>query len=57
MTDIDEYGRRKPPLEGGAWDWHSAAEDSPEQLLPLWHDAVDRPHQFRGWPVYATAAR
>jgi uncharacterized damage-inducible protein DinB len=24
------------------WDWHSAAEDTPEQLLTLWQDAVDR---------------
>jgi uncharacterized damage-inducible protein DinB len=24
------------------WDWHSAAEDSPEQLLALWQDAVAR---------------
>jgi uncharacterized damage-inducible protein DinB len=22
------------------WDWHSAAEDTPEQLLTLWQDAV-----------------
>jgi uncharacterized damage-inducible protein DinB len=24
------------------WDWHSAAEDSPEELLKLWQDAVER---------------
>lgn len=24
------------------WDWHSAAEDTPAQLLTLWHDAVTR---------------
>jgi uncharacterized damage-inducible protein DinB len=24
------------------WDWHSAAEDTPEQLLALWQDAVVR---------------
>jgi uncharacterized damage-inducible protein DinB len=24
------------------WDWHSAAEDTPEQLLTLWQHAVDR---------------
>ena len=24
------------------WDWHSAAQDSPEQLLSLWQAAVDR---------------
>jgi uncharacterized damage-inducible protein DinB len=24
------------------WDWHSAADDSPEQLYTLWQDTVDR---------------
>jgi Protein of unknown function (DUF664) len=24
------------------WEWHSAAEDTPEQLMTLWRDAVDR---------------
>ena len=24
------------------WDWHSAAEDTPEELLKLWRDAVER---------------
>src|SRR5262249_50559706 len=24
------------------WDWHSAAEDSPEQLFALWQDTVAR---------------
>lgn len=24
------------------WDWHSAAEDTPEQLFVLWHDTVTR---------------
>ena len=24
------------------WEWHSAAEDAPEQLQALWHDAVAR---------------
>ncbi len=24
------------------WDWHSAADDSPEDLRALWHDAVHR---------------
>jgi Protein of unknown function (DUF664) len=24
------------------WDWHSAAQDSPEQLRSLWDDAVQR---------------
>jgi hypothetical protein len=24
------------------WEWHSAADDTPEQLYALWHDAVAR---------------
>ena len=24
------------------WDWHSAADDSPDELRSLWHDAVHR---------------
>ncbi|MFZ0323702.1 MAG: DUF664 domain-containing protein, partial [Actinomycetes bacterium] len=24
------------------WEWHSAAEDTPEQIYALWRDAVDR---------------
>jgi hypothetical protein len=24
------------------WDWHSAAEDTPEQIYSLWHQAVER---------------
>jgi uncharacterized damage-inducible protein DinB len=24
------------------WDWHSAAEDTPEQLRAMWQDTVDR---------------
>jgi uncharacterized damage-inducible protein DinB len=24
------------------WEWHSAAEDTPEQLFALWREAVDR---------------
>jgi uncharacterized damage-inducible protein DinB len=24
------------------WEWHSAADDSPEELRALWHDAVHR---------------
>jgi hypothetical protein len=24
------------------WEWHSAAEDTPDQLLGLWQDAVTR---------------
>jgi uncharacterized damage-inducible protein DinB len=43
------YGQdRRPPWDAvdwtadPDWEWHSAAEDSPEQLLRLWQDAVDR---------------
>ena len=43
------YGRdRQPPWDtvdwkaDSDWDWHSAAEDTPEQLLALWQDAVAR---------------
>jgi uncharacterized damage-inducible protein DinB len=49
----DEYFSRRlsgrelgPPWDAVDWDadpdweWHSAAEDSPEQLLTLWQDAV-----------------
>jgi uncharacterized damage-inducible protein DinB len=41
------HGRdREPPWDtvdwkaDPDWEWHSAAEDSPEQLLTLWQDAV-----------------
>jgi uncharacterized damage-inducible protein DinB len=43
------YGRDMPPpwdtvdcKADSDWDWHSAAEDSPEQLFALWRDAVAR---------------
>jgi hypothetical protein len=43
------FGRdRQPPWDTVDWDadrdweWHSAADDSPEQLLTLWQDAVAR---------------
>jgi hypothetical protein len=43
------YGRdRHAPFDTVDWDadrdweWHSAAQDSPEQLMSLWQDAVDR---------------
>jgi hypothetical protein len=47
------------------WDWHSAAKDTPEQLLTIWQDAVARSRSLvaaaladgglerlarRGWP-------
>lgn len=43
------HGRdRQPPWDtvdwkaDPDWEWHSAVEDSPEQLRVLWHDAVAR---------------
>ena len=38
------------------WDWHSAAADSPEQLLALWQDAVARSRAWspRRWPAAAS---
>jgi uncharacterized damage-inducible protein DinB len=30
------------------WDWHSAADDSPEQLLELWQEAVDHSRSLVG---------
>src|SRR5207247_7076076 len=43
------HGRdRQPPWDtvdwkaDPDWDWHSAADDTPEQLLALWQDAVAR---------------
>jgi uncharacterized damage-inducible protein DinB len=43
------HGRdRQPPFDtvdwkaDPDWEWHSAAEDSPEQLHALWQDAVAR---------------
>ena len=43
------HGReREPPWDAADWradpdwDWHSAAQDSPEQLRALWEDAVAR---------------
>ncbi len=51
----DEYFTRRllgrelgPPWDtvdwdaGPDWDWHSAAEDTPDQLMSLWQDAVAR---------------
>jgi uncharacterized damage-inducible protein DinB len=47
------YGRtRQPPWDtvdwkaDRDWEWHSAAEDTPGQLLALWHDAVDNSRQL-----------
>ena len=43
------HGRdREPPWDtvdwdaDPDWDWHSAADDTPEQLFALWQDAMDR---------------
>jgi uncharacterized damage-inducible protein DinB len=43
------FGReRQPPWDGvdwkadPDWEWHSAADDTPEQLLAIWHIAVDQ---------------
>ena len=43
------HGRdRQPPWDtvdwkaDPDWEWHSAAQDTPEQLHTLWHDAVAR---------------
>ena len=30
------------------WDWHSAAEDTPEELFALWRDAVARSRSLVG---------
>src|SRR5471032_2423008 len=42
------YGNERPPPWDAVdwttdpdWDWHSASEDSPEQLMTMWGDAVD----------------
>ena len=63
------YGRdRQPPWDEVDWkadpdrDRHSAAEDTPEQLLTLWQDAVARSCSLvaealgRWWPGVAGAA-
>ncbi|WP_236791561.1 DinB family protein [Amycolatopsis sp. GM8] len=43
------HGNERQPLWNGVdwqadpdWDWHSAAHDTPEQLLVLWKDTVAR---------------
>jgi uncharacterized damage-inducible protein DinB len=54
LVEADYFSRRLlgrnpgPPWDTVDWDadpdweWHSAAEDTPEQLLALWQDAVAR---------------
>ena len=49
MFSVKLYGRDPcPPWDSVNWDadpdweWHSAAADSPAQLMSLWQDAVDR---------------
>jgi hypothetical protein len=47
--DLSLHGRDPLPLWNAVdwdadpdWAWHSAAEDTPEQLRTLWQDAVER---------------
>jgi hypothetical protein len=56
------HGRdRQPPWDtvdwkaDPDWEWHSAAEDAPEQLHALWQDAVARSRCWsrRRWPTAA----
>ena len=49
MFSVKLYGREPHPpwdavdwRDDPDWEWHSAAGDSPEQLMSLWRDAVDR---------------
>jgi len=49
VFSVKLYGReRQPPWNTVDWDadpdweWHSAAGDSPEQLMSMWQEAVDR---------------
>lgn len=49
VLSVKLHGRdRHPPWDAVNWDtdpdweWHSAAEDSPEQLVSLWQEAVGR---------------
>jgi uncharacterized damage-inducible protein DinB len=44
---VSLHGRDASPVWAGVdldgdpdWEWHSAAEDSPEQLMTLWQDSV-----------------
>ena len=42
------HGQERPPWDtvdwaaDPDWEWHSAAEDTPEQLFALWEECVDR---------------
>jgi uncharacterized damage-inducible protein DinB len=48
------HERRRPPFDtvdwsaDPDWDWHSAAQDSPEELFALWRDAVARSRTLVG---------
>jgi Protein of unknown function (DUF664) len=54
LVEDEYFSRRLRGLEFGPpwdtvdwdadpdWEWHSAAEDTPEQLMTLWQDAVAR---------------
>jgi hypothetical protein len=53
MFCVKLYGRdASPPWDtvdwdaDPDWDWHSAAADSPEQLMSLWQDAVRRSREL-----------
>jgi hypothetical protein len=49
MFSVKLYGRDPDPRWAAGdweadpdWEWHSAAKDSPEQLMSMWQDAVAR---------------
>jgi uncharacterized damage-inducible protein DinB len=58
------HGRDRAPLWNTVdwaadcdWEWHSAAEDSPEQLFALWQDAVARSRSLADGGVERLARR
>ena len=50
MTDVDEQGRPEPPPAADEadpdWEWHTAADDTPDQIVTLWQDAVARSREL-----------
>lgn len=42
LDEQDPYWAAVDWSADGDWDWHSAADDSPEQLWALWEGAVER---------------
>lgn len=49
IFSVKLYGNdRHPPFDSGGWDedpdwdWHSALEDSPEDLMALWSESAER---------------